>query len=307
MDRTGKVRPVELLLVEDDEAALAAVTDTLAGEGYVCHGARTLADARRLYFEHPRIGVIVADIGLAGESGLELPEQIRGDMLLRCPSFIFLTACDQIEVVVEAMRLGAADFLVKPVARDKLLATVDSVVEAYLAARRALTDVVAGWGRGGAPGPSAPEEAPAASNGVAESNDEPQSEAIPAATTDAGQTDNVRRIMQIRQDILRRDGMVAPWDADIDILLELLTARQAGRILSATKLMVSRKLPQTTILRHIDKLVERGLVLRSRDPKDCRRTNLEVTEEGARHVTAFAEQFCGVVLGQSRSDRAAAP
>lgn len=307
MDPGGKALSVELLLVEDDEASLAAVTDTLAGEGYVCHGARNLADARRLYFDHPRIGVVVADIGLSGESGLELPEQLRGDMLLRNPSFIFLTAYDQISVVIEAMRLGAADYLLKPIARDKLLAAVERIAEAYMASRRVLSDIMAEWGRGGAPLPPTRNEPAAAPNGEARSNENPRSEAIPAATTDAGQTDNVGRMMQIREDIIRRDGMLAPWDADIDILLELLVARQAGRVLSATKLLVSRKVPQTTILRHIDKLVERGFVLRRNDPTDRRRTNLEVTEAGMQHVMAFADRFGVVVLGQDLSDRAATP
>jgi len=128
-----------LLLVEDAQATLAGIDEILTGEGYTCHATQTIADARRLYFEHPRIGVILADVGLRGESGLELPEQLRGEMLWRNPSLLFLTIFDDLNVVIEAMGLGASDYLVKPVSRDKLLATVDRIAETYVASRRALS------------------------------------------------------------------------------------------------------------------------------------------------------------------------
>ncbi len=294
---------LEILVVDDDEATLHEVMDTLESGGYVCHGAQTIADACSRYFDSPRIGVIIVDIGLKGEIGLDLPEQVRGDALWRNPSFIFLTAYDQLSFVVRAMRVGAADYLVKPVSRQDLLDAVKRVVDIHVSAIRALNNAVADWSRRVVRQPTAMDQPSARSDKAPGSSGEawPEAQSLLTAKTDLDES--LTHVLQIRKDIVRQNVNFSPWDASIDILLELLAARQEDRILSATKLLVSRRLPQTTILRHIDKLAERGFIMRRSDPADRRRTILDIAEEGIAHVKCFADLFGGIVLKQGLSDR----
>jgi DNA-binding response OmpR family regulator/predicted transcriptional regulator len=75
------------------------------------------------------------------------------------------------------------------------------------------------------------------------------------------------------------DGVLEP-DATWSMLSELLRARIARRRLSVTSLCLASKGPVTTALRRIDRLLEAGLILCTRDPKDRRRKYIELTADG---------------------------
>ena len=72
-------------------------------------------------------GCIVLDLALPGLNGLELQQalQAQGSSL----PIIFLTGRGDIAASVRAMKLGAADFLTKPVDADELIAAVDAALE----------------------------------------------------------------------------------------------------------------------------------------------------------------------------------
>jgi DNA-binding NtrC family response regulator len=118
------------ILVVDDEPAMREVLDLRLSEwGYrvilAASGgeARTLAEA-----EHP--DAVISDVVLPGLSGLELLQCLKsGD---RDRPVILITAYGTIDEAVEAMKLGAHDFLTKPLDYAKLrstLAALDQEIE----------------------------------------------------------------------------------------------------------------------------------------------------------------------------------
>ncbi len=112
------------ILVVDDEAAMREVLEMRLGQwGYEVHVAETaaegLATARS---EAP--DAIISDVALPDQSGLELVGALREIDAER--PVILITAYGTIDAAVEAMKLGALDFLTKPLDYDKLAATLEA-------------------------------------------------------------------------------------------------------------------------------------------------------------------------------------
>ena len=107
-----------ILLVDDDEKLLRVLTLRLESEGYGVVVATSAADAlARLDEQQPHF--VLTDLRMPGMDGMELLERIQA----RCPQLpvAIITAHGDIPDAVRATHAGAVDFLVKPLARDKLL------------------------------------------------------------------------------------------------------------------------------------------------------------------------------------------
>ena len=100
-----------VLLVEDDNAVRAASIQTLQIAGIEAKGFGVAEAVRDLL--HPEFpGVIVTDVRLPGMDGLALLEQaMRIDPKL---PVVVMTGHGDISMAVEAMRIGAYDFIEKP-------------------------------------------------------------------------------------------------------------------------------------------------------------------------------------------------
>ena len=112
------------ILVVDDEAAMREVLEMRLGRwGYEVLLAETgeegLEIARR---EAP--DAVISDVALPDTSGLELVGALR--QLDAERPVILITAYGTIDAAVEAMKLGALDFLTKPLDYDKLAATLEA-------------------------------------------------------------------------------------------------------------------------------------------------------------------------------------
>ncbi len=109
-----------ILLVEDDEAAIDLLTIYIAGAGFNVEVARNgedgLAMARSL-----RPAGITLDISLPRLNGWDFLTQIKGDSSTADIPVIIVSMLDERG---KGFALGAADYLVKPVNRDQLLATL---------------------------------------------------------------------------------------------------------------------------------------------------------------------------------------
>ncbi len=111
----------KLLVVEDDAALAAALADSLELADYVVTTASDAEQALRLLAEIP-FDLVVSDVNMPGMNGFELLSHIKG----RRPELpvLLITAYGSIPRAVEAMRLGAADYLVKPFEAATLLDAV---------------------------------------------------------------------------------------------------------------------------------------------------------------------------------------
>ena len=115
-----------LLIVDDDQNTLASLARAfrLAGhEATVCDNAtRALELVKTQPFD-----VMLSDVVMPGKDGLSLLEDLRG-LGIALP-VVMISGQANIEMAVRATRLGAVDFLEKPLSTDKLLLTLDNVLK----------------------------------------------------------------------------------------------------------------------------------------------------------------------------------
>jgi DNA-binding NtrC family response regulator len=99
------------LLVDDDLGFVLGLAEAVRREGFTVSTATTLAHAREeLARQEP--DALLVDVQLPDGSGLELVPAADGHLP---PGVIFITGHASIDLAVEALRLGASDFLTKPV------------------------------------------------------------------------------------------------------------------------------------------------------------------------------------------------
>ena len=111
------------LIAEDDELLGRALRDVLTANGHVVTRVSCGAD---VLLRHSEAQVILLDLGLPDLDGLEVLRKLRlvdDDVVV-----IVLTARDDERSVVLALRLGADDYLTKPVRLAELLARIDAAV-----------------------------------------------------------------------------------------------------------------------------------------------------------------------------------
>jgi len=118
-------RKAHLLLVDDDANTLASLSRAfrLAGhEATVCDNANRAVELLRT----ERFDLIFSDVVMPGKSGLEFLEEIK-NAGVKAP-VILISGQANIEMAVRATKLGALDFLEKPLSSDKLLVTLENAL-----------------------------------------------------------------------------------------------------------------------------------------------------------------------------------
>lgn len=116
---------MNLLLVEDDSLLADAICDGVRQQDWLISHAAT-ATAARLALQEHTYSAILLDIGLPGESGLEVLRWLR-ERYDATPVLI-LTARGQLSERILGLDAGADDYLIKPFAFDELLARVRALV-----------------------------------------------------------------------------------------------------------------------------------------------------------------------------------
>jgi DNA-binding NtrC family response regulator len=111
-----------ILLVEDDLRFAAKLTKFLNKEGHDVEHAPTGEEGVRL-FEQRQPDVVLLDLILPGMGGMEVLEQIK--KIDESTAVIVMTAHGTITGAVEAMRLGALDYVAKPIDLDALCIRLD--------------------------------------------------------------------------------------------------------------------------------------------------------------------------------------
>lgn len=114
-----------ILLVEDDAGLREALQDTLQLAQYEVLQASSAEEALLQLKQH-KVQLIVSDVQMGGVSGLTLLRTVR-EQYPKIP-VLMMTAYATVQAAVEAIRLGAVDYLAKPFAPEVLLNTVSRYV-----------------------------------------------------------------------------------------------------------------------------------------------------------------------------------
>ena len=114
------------LIADDDEKVRRTAADVLAGEGLDVIMASNGEEAMER-FAATSPDVVIVDLKMPGVDGLEVLRRVKA----KSPEVpvIVITGYGQIKTAVEAMRLGAYDFLAKPLVFEDFVATIVRALE----------------------------------------------------------------------------------------------------------------------------------------------------------------------------------
>lgn len=118
----------EILIVEDNPTVREGLRQLLRTRGHAVQAADTAARARQL-LAAGAFDLVVSDYRLEDGTGIDLLRRIKSDGLGGEPDFIMITAYGTIDIAVEAMRLGAWDFLTKPLDSDEFRIKIEKTLD----------------------------------------------------------------------------------------------------------------------------------------------------------------------------------
>ena len=123
-----------ILVVDDSLDALEVLSRNLESRGFRVFCAQGVAEALEL-LGREAVEVVVTDLKMPGASGLDLVRHVREN--IKDTEILMITGYPSVEGAVEAMKIGAADYLPKPFTADELDAAVRRSLD-RLKARRSV-------------------------------------------------------------------------------------------------------------------------------------------------------------------------
>jgi DNA-binding NtrC family response regulator len=120
--------PADIVIVEDERNIREALATMLAKRGYRTRTAANGEDAAAMLEESPA-DLVVTDLRMSGMGGLEFLRRVKG----KYPDteVVVMTAYGSVETAVEAMRLGAYDYVTKPIDRERFPVIIEKALERH--------------------------------------------------------------------------------------------------------------------------------------------------------------------------------
>jgi CheY-like chemotaxis protein/anti-sigma regulatory factor (Ser/Thr protein kinase) len=115
-----------LLIVDDNPSITDSICALLTRKGYAVEAALNGTSALRKIMDND-FDIIICDIEMPGMSGLDLLEKIRLDS--RIQEVILMTGILDTDYFIRAIRLGASDFISKPVDLHQLQKSIETVMD----------------------------------------------------------------------------------------------------------------------------------------------------------------------------------
>ena len=115
-----------ILIVDDDKGFRVATLALLKDSGYMVTAAANGKEAKKILTEE-RVDLVLSDLVMEGMNGIELLQWIRASV--PGTPVMMITGFGSINTAVEAMRLGAYDYITKPCDNDELLIKIRRVLQ----------------------------------------------------------------------------------------------------------------------------------------------------------------------------------
>jgi len=118
----GRGKMLKILSVDDEKPVRELVAQFLGMSGFECFIASNAEEAKSILRNQKDIGLIVSDIKMPGESGLDLIRYVRKEY--PDVAAVMITGVNDLLVAEEALSIGVYDYIVKPFGRNELLISV---------------------------------------------------------------------------------------------------------------------------------------------------------------------------------------
>ncbi len=112
---------MKILLVEDNEMIIKAISFLLEEHGYIVHVARCIKEAKELI--NTAFDLVILDVCLPDGNGLDFFENY-----VNIPALV-LSAKDEEDDVVKAIDLGVQDYIIKPFRSKELLSRINNIIK----------------------------------------------------------------------------------------------------------------------------------------------------------------------------------
>ncbi|MEJ5284722.1 MAG: sigma-54-dependent transcriptional regulator [Brevinematia bacterium] len=116
----------KILIVDDEINIRNTISDILKDEGYDIVTAESGEEAEKKFF-YEDVDVIILDVMLPGKSGIEVLKSIHSEFPII--PIIIISGHGDIRMAVEAMKIGAFDFIEKPLSVERILTTVKNALK----------------------------------------------------------------------------------------------------------------------------------------------------------------------------------
>jgi len=117
----GNLMKGKVLVVDDEEHVIFAFKTFLEEKGYEVLSAHSY-DSALAVLSDSEIDVVVSDIIMGAKTGTDLLREVK-DRNLRCP-VIMITGAPSIDTAAKSLRLGAFDYIAKPIKKDAILRVI---------------------------------------------------------------------------------------------------------------------------------------------------------------------------------------
>jgi CheY-like chemotaxis protein/DNA-binding MarR family transcriptional regulator len=309
----------EILLLDDDPVTLNFLESVLTGAGFICRTVGDPEQALAAVRARREIAIVLSDIYMPGLTGLQFVDQLNSLALAwPVPAVLLLTAHPTLESAIDALRLGACDFLTKPVTPRELVDVVTRVLERVRRQRAENSgktpdveilirqaEEIAGALRRFTQAPE-PRRAPPVEP-PAEGHDPGTNRTTIEATWPKGRISVLDAIEGLRK--LRRHYDDHKLD-DVawDLLLEMLRAEQKQMRLSVSALTISIPgVSSTTSLRRVSELTARGYIERVPDARDGRRDFVRLTAKARELLVDYLAHADSCLVDIQSDERSRAP
>lgn len=119
---------VHILVVDDEVNIRNALVTMLEKKGYQLYGAGTGEEALQ-HLEEVRMDLVITDLRMPGIGGMEFMHRLKEQW--PDTEVVVMTAFGSIDTAVAAMRLGAYDYLTKPIDRERFPVVVEKALERH--------------------------------------------------------------------------------------------------------------------------------------------------------------------------------
>ncbi len=118
-----------ILIIDDDLEFANVLRMHLVSAGYAAEVAEDAVDGGKALLANPP-ALVLCDINMPYMSGLDLMALMQSDARSASIPVVLVSGRTDAETMANAVKLGAADFLSKPVTREQLLASVEACLQA---------------------------------------------------------------------------------------------------------------------------------------------------------------------------------